>query len=262
MLEEVLGPKAILVLGDSPFQTKVLRTQLEQCGPFDVLEARALSEAAHILRTRGADIFLVLSDLNLPDAPNGEAVDLCLAWRVPIMVLTATFDEKLRQSLMQCRVLDCFLKGGLQQMQPLLHSVQRIYKNQAVNVLLVDSDDQQRGYLRDLLHVQRLNVLEAVDGLDALDALREVPDIHLVITDHYLPRMDGTELLKELRRHHPRESMGIVPMVGEDSVLLASQLLRLGANACLCRPFTAEEFSWRINDVLDCLDAQGAAAPA
>lgn len=254
MIEEILGHHAILIIGDSPFQTKVLRAQLERSGPFEVLEAQSLADASHILRTRGADLLLVLTDLNLPDAPNGEAVDLCLTWRIPIMVLTATFDEALRESLIQRRVVDYFLKGGAQQMEPLLHSVQRIYKNQAVDVLLVDDVPTQREYMRELLHVQRLNVLEAEDGQDALDALEEVPEIRLVITDYYMPRMDGLELTRQLRARHSREKLGIIGVSGEDSNLVTAQFLKLGANDYLRKPFSAEDFYWRVNQTLDHMD--------
>lgn len=260
MSEEIFGHHAILIIGDSPFQTKVLRSQLEHSGPFKVLEAQSLEEATHVLRTRGAELLLVLTDLNLPDAPNGEAVDLCLSWRIPIMVLTATFDEALRESFIKRRVVDYFLKGGVQQLEPLLHTVQRIYKNQAVDVLVVDDVPSQREFMRELLHVQRLNVLEAEDGQDALDALAEVPEIRLVITDYYMPRMDGLELTRQLRAHHSREKLGIIGVSGEDSSLVTAQFLKLGANDYLRKPFTAEDFYWRVNQTLDHMDRLSSAA--
>lgn len=262
MIDQILGPRAILIIGDSPFQNKVLRAQLEQSGPFEVLEALTLEEANHLLRARGAELLLVLTDLNLPDAPNGEAVDLCLSWRIPIMVLTATFDETLRESFIQRRVVDYFLKGGAQHMAPLLHSVQRIYKNQAVDVLLVNDAPAQREYLRDLLHVQRLNVLEAEDGLDALEALQEVPSIRLVITDDNMPRMDGLELTRQLRTHYSSEQLGIIGVSSMDSSLVTAQFLKCGANEYLREPFSPTDFYWRVNQTLDRMDLCCPAPPS
>jgi CheY-like chemotaxis protein len=79
-------------------------------------------------------------------------------------------------------------------------------------VLVVDDDPLvctgTAAMLEDLGHV----VIEASTGLEALDTLRANGDIDLVITDHAMPGMTGTELARRIRGTHP--SLAIVLATG------------------------------------------------
>ena len=250
-----MGPSAVLIIEDSPFQANILRKQIQSRAPFEVLVAHTLAEARHILQTRSGDLFLAVVDLNLPDSPNGESADLCLDWKVPSLVLTANFDASLRTRFVERRVVDYFFKGSIRDMQGVLQSVLRIYKNQFITVLLADDMASHRNLMRDLLHVQRLNVVEAEDGVDALQALEECPEVRLVITDYQMPRMDGLDLVRELRARYPHDKLGIIGVSAVNSGPLTAQFLKLGANDYLHKPFEVEEFYWRVNQTLETMEA-------
>ncbi|MDX1659165.1 MAG: response regulator [Nitriliruptorales bacterium] len=69
-------------------------------------------------------------------------------------------------------------------------------------VLVVDDEPDLRFLLRRLFEAQGYEVDEAVDGVAALERCREnAPD--LVVTDGDMPRMDGGELIRQLREHGP-----------------------------------------------------------
>ena len=61
--------------------------------------AESLSEAMQLLQTNASQYFLALCDLNLPDAPNGEIVPAILAQNIPVVVVSATFDEDIYKRL-------------------------------------------------------------------------------------------------------------------------------------------------------------------
>jgi len=73
----------------------------------------------------------------------------------------------------------------------------------AYRVLVVDDDplvsSGTAGMLEDLGH----SVLEAASGNAALELLRSEPPFDLVITDHAMPGMSGTELARQLRQTWP-----------------------------------------------------------
>ena len=64
-----------------------------------------------------------------------------------------------------------------------------------MTVLLVDDDDQVRGFCRSLLNAEGLTVLEAHNGLEALlTSVQQHGAIDLLITDLVMPGINGAEL--------------------------------------------------------------------
>ena len=57
-----------------------------------------------------------------------------------------------------------------------------------------------RKLVRDFLVKQDFEVLEAGDGEEALDIFYEVKDISLIILDVMMPKMDGWEVCREIRK--------------------------------------------------------------
>ncbi len=192
-------PNTVLIIEDSPFQAKLVRKHIETVTLFKVLIAHTMHEAEALLREHAQHLFLALIDLNLEDAPDGEAVDLCLTWNVPSLVLTARFDDTTRARCIERRVVDYFFKGSISDMDPMIASIERVYKNQFVTALAVDDSRAQRGVTKHLLEVQRISVLEADSGEAALEILDAHPEIRLIVTDFQMPGMGGLELVRQAR---------------------------------------------------------------
>lgn len=72
---------------------------------------------------------------------------------------------------------------------------------QAVNILLVEDDSiDAKAFLRAMEKLKIANpVTVAKDGVEGLDRLRELPRPNLVILDINMPRMNGLEMLREVR---------------------------------------------------------------
>jgi DNA-binding response OmpR family regulator len=82
------------------------------------------------------------------------------------------------------------------------------------NIVIVDDDDQIRHLLCAILDASGYKVRPASDGVVALEELLvEVPDI--LLSDLYMPRMSGVELLHFVRQQFPRTR--VVAMSGEYS---------------------------------------------
>ena len=74
-----------------------------------------------------------------------------------------------------------------------------------MNILIVDDDILIRNWLKILLgqlKTKELNIYEASDGVDALDFIKN-NSIQLVITDIKMPRMDGIELISQIKEKYP-----------------------------------------------------------
>lgn len=72
--------------------------------------------------------------------------------------------------------------------------------NQAPLILVADDEADIRALLRILLEKDGYRVLEAADGLEALQALRDHPEVSLILLDIMMPRLDGFETARALRK--------------------------------------------------------------
>ena len=249
-----MSADTLLIVEDSFVQAKIIRKQFEVLTDFTILLASNLAEAEAQITAHKEELFAAVVDLNLPDAPNGEAVDLCRKHGCASIVLTASFDESLRQQFLEKRVADYFLKGSIDDIEPLTVSVQRLHTNRSVKALVVDDSGTQRHLVKNMLAAQCIAALEAADGIEALEVLAQHPDIRLVITDFEMPRMDGITLVHEIRGKYKINDMAVIGLSSAGSGPLTAKFLKYGANDFLTKPFEAEEFYWRVNQTLNILD--------
>jgi DNA-binding response OmpR family regulator len=121
-------------------------------------------------------------------------------------------------------------------------------------VLVVDDEPSIAEIAGDYLRHGGFGVITASNGVDALALARaQRPD--LIVLDLGLPRMDGIEVAKTLRRE------GNVPIIMltariEESDRLAG--LELGADDYMTKPFSPRELVARVRSVLRRVDAAGA----
>jgi two-component system, NarL family, response regulator LiaR len=86
-----------------------------------------------------------------------------------------------------------------------------------VKVLVVDDDNDVRAMMVDVLHMDPgITVIEAVNGKDALDlAGRERPQV--VVIDIMMPRMDGLEATRQIKRAWPGTKVIVVTAFTQDA---------------------------------------------
>lgn len=123
-------------------------------------------------------------------------------------------------------------------------------------VLVIDDDPQIRRALRRFIEREGHDVVEAEDGKVALRRFVGEPT-DMVITDIYMPEMDGIELLMRLRETFPETKL--VAMSGGGAIA-AGHLLKaasaLGAVAVLEKPFDLEV----VRDLLESLPPRARAS--
>jgi diguanylate cyclase (GGDEF)-like protein len=246
--------KKILVVEDSDMVSKVLRHILQHSLPHQIEFAASLAETKALCEAANPPFFAALADLNLPDAPNGEVVDFLLRQKIPTIVLTSSYDERRREALFDKGIVDYVTKEGRYAYGKAVSMISRLEKNQQIKVLVVDDSDMSRKHLANLLRRHLFQVLEAVDGVDAIKVLLENPDIKLLVTDYNMPRMDGFELVKNLRYKYDKTDLIMIGLSGESSEALSAKFIKQGANDFLRKPFYPEEFYCRIIHNIESLE--------
>ena len=119
------------------------------------------------------------------------------------------------------------------------------------SILVIDDDQSIREVLRKVLERAGHTVSEAADGKAALRSFAGDPT-DVVITDIYMPEMDGIEFLIRVREAFPEAR--IIAMSGggfldQESVLDAAS--KLGAVGVLEKPFSPEECLEVVQTALD-----------
>ncbi len=108
-------------------------------------------------------------------------------------------------------------------------------------VLIVDDDSKMRESVRALLEESGCQVAEARDGKEALKQL-ERNAFDLVITDIYMPEMNGLEMVKQVREKYPRTKLIVISGGGEIEARQAlTQAFLLGADRVFTKPFSLKE---------------------
>ncbi|MET0357469.1 MAG: response regulator [Cellvibrio sp.] len=238
--------KKILIVEDSEVVIKVMRHLLLQYPQYQAVFATTKTQAEAAIKEYRNDIFVALVDLNLPDSPDGYVVDYVLAQKLPVIVLTGSYDEQKREQLFSKGIVDYVMKEGRLAYEKAIRLIERLEKNQHIKVLVVDDSDATLKHLGHLFRQHLFQVIEATDGVEAVKMLLENPDVKLLVTDYNMPRMDGFELVKNLRYKYNKTDLIIIGLSGESSETLSAKFLKQGANDFLRKPFLPEEFYCRI----------------
>ncbi len=120
-------------------------------------------------------------------------------------------------------------------------------------ILIVDDDEAVLESLELLLETIPYKVLTAVDGIDALEKLS--PEVELVMTDAIMPKLDGFDLIRKIRKDHSLQELPIIMVTGmtsRDHRMLAAEV---GANDFISKPFDITEIKVRSASVLRMRDA-------
>ena len=198
-------------------------------------------------------ITLAISNINLPGAENGEALNYLVDLSVPTIVFTSTFQEKTREGLMAKEIVDYIIKDNIFAVDMLAESVCRFLTNQRHHVLIVDDSPTARALLTTRLKRYNFQVQSADSGATAIEILKKNPDISLVITDYNMPDIDGFELTRRIRHVRGSHQLRVIGVSSSADRLLSARFLKAGGNDFMMRPFIDEEFYCRVNQNLDTL---------
>ena len=113
-------------------------------------------------------------------------------------------------------------------------------------ILIIEDDENINGLLCKILRQNGYEVQSAMDGFTGCE-LAITGDHSLILMDLMLPMKSGEEILREIRK---RKSTPVIVLSAKGEVYNRIQLLRLGADDFICKPFDIDEVVLRIDAVL------------
>ena len=118
---------------------------------------------------------------------------------------------------------------------------------EGLKILVVDDEARMRKLVRDFLSIKGFSVVEAADGEEALDRFFEQKDIALILLDVMMPKLDGWEVLKTIRKYSQIPVLMLTAR-GEESDEL--QGFRLGVDEYISKPFSPKILVARVEAIL------------
>jgi DNA-binding response OmpR family regulator len=118
--------------------------------------------------------------------------------------------------------------------------------NGSARILLVDDEQSVQTLLSYPLRKDGYHVTSAVDGQEALQRFAEAR-FDLVILDLMLPKLDGVEVCRQLRR---RSQVPIIMLTAKGSETDKVAGLEVGADDYITKPFSMREFRSRVKAAL------------
>jgi len=120
------------------------------------------------------------------------------------------------------------------------------------HILVIDDDNQIRALLRTILEKEGYEVVEARDGREGLEQCRQGP-VDLVITDMFMPDMDGGDTILQLREEF--QELRIIAIsggaAGREAMLGLNVANLLGARYTFAKPFDTAKLLDAVRELVD-----------
>ena len=116
-----------------------------------------------------------------------------------------------------------------------------------LKVLVVDDEARMRKLVRDFLEKKNYTVIEAADGEEAVERFFREKDIALILLDVMMPKMDGWQVVREIRQYSKVPIIMLTARGDERDELLG---FNLGVDEYISKPFSPKILVARVDAVL------------
>ena len=151
-------------------------------------------------------------------------------------IAAADIEENCKSPSSEAAQQPSISEDEMQPEQPDLDLQQMSECAMSTQILTIDNSKTMRDMLMLTLAEAGFDVLQAVDGQDGLDVLVN-ERVDVVITDINMPKMDGYEVIRQLRRKPEHKSTPILVLTTESETEKKNLAREAGATGWLVKPF-------------------------
>jgi CheY-like chemotaxis protein len=236
----------IVVIDDSPMDSRLIRRLLQAKKPYRVFEANSAVEGLQIIRDRLPD--LVVTDLTMPEMDGFALLEElkkdAVTARIPVIVVSAkdlTPEDKNRLS---SQATSIWAKGAFSTQDLVEHVVNTLSKSESdeefpipvapeaenmppvlsepdrakdvKKVVLIEDNPMDARLISRILQTNRpLEVKQVQAGRQAMRVIHE-EEPHLIVLDLIIPDMSGFQILEELRKDKGLDTIPVIVITSKD----------------------------------------------
>lgn len=194
---------------------------------------------------------LALLDLNLPDAPNGEVVDLVMKYNIPVIILTGNENSLDKKILQKKGVIDYVVKDRSFAIEQASNMAYRYLNNSEHKALVIDDSKTFNFKMQSICERYNLKTATAISGEEGLEKVANDNEIDIIFVDYMMPGMNGLEFTTEIRKKYRQDQISIIAISGAADKEVIPTFLKYGANDFISKDFSEEEFVARMGSQLD-----------
>ncbi len=116
-----------------------------------------------------------------------------------------------------------------------------------LKILVVDDESRMRKLVKDFLVKKDFDVIEAADGEEAIDIFFEDKSISLILLDVMMPKMDGWEVVRTIRKY---SQIPIIMLTARGDERDELQGFELGVDEYISKPFSPKILVARVEAIL------------
>jgi len=255
---------SVLLVEPSAAQTRIIEGFLRELGVVGLFAVKTGDDALREMRTAAPD--LVVSAMHLPDMTGTELVQTMRAdeglAEVPFMLVSSETHYRYLEPIRQAGVIALLPKPfSREQLQAALQSTldyldpgelaSRDFASDELKVLVVDDSSTARRHISRVLRNMGIeDVTTAGNGVEALEIIgRSLFD--LVVTDYNMPRMNGKELVEQIRESSDQASIPVLMVSSESDDSRIAAVQNAGVSAICDKPFDAGTVKQLIEGMLN-----------
>ncbi len=242
-----MAQDAFLIIEDQKSMALLLQRELAFLTNFPIYICHSLAEATALLNTH-VKISVCLSDLNLPDAAQGEAIDLLLSKHITTIVLTASYNDETRQAMFKRKVADYVLKDGLSSIRYAVQTAYTIHQNSQRQAWLLSSGSKSSSKLLGMLRIHHFQVSLYESDHELLEDLKNYsPGLVLLDISEDFSNTEFYTFVNQIRLQYSQNQLPMMSCAPSENIPAAIKLMKYGVNDFYNTGFTAEEFHIRVN---------------
>ena len=116
-----------------------------------------------------------------------------------------------------------------------------------IKILVVDDEIRIRKLVKDFLVKKEYHVLEAGDGEEALKCFGDHKDISLIILDIMMPKLDGYEVLREIRKY---SKVPVIMLTAKSEEQDELKGFEYGVDEYISKPFSPKILMARVDAII------------
>ncbi|NPA71563.1 MAG: diguanylate cyclase [Gammaproteobacteria bacterium] len=238
---------AFLIVEDQKSMARLLKAELSKLTQHRIYLCDSLASMNELLST-GVKISVCLSDMNLPDAPNGEAIKALLKHHITTIVVTGTYDDAVRKSMFKLKVADYVLKDGISSIRYAAQTAYRIYENSQRSIWILSTKPTMTAKLLGMLRIHRYHVSLYENSPELLNDLKHSPpDLLLFDSTEQFVNNEVYALVDTIRQQFNQNQLPIMACEPSARISYAIKLMKYGVNDFYNTRFSAEEFYVRVD---------------
>ena len=232
----------ILIVDDSKTILKTLKHSIERELDITVHTATSMKKCADLILKHKGKFTLALLDYNLPDAQNGEIVTFIKKFKIPSILLTGSILKKDNPIFQNTELIDYVVKNGSNAIDYSVAVVKRFILNSKIEVLVVDDSKTFAAKMQALCKKYNLQTIVNYSAIDALQTIKQRPNIKLILVDYMMPKMDGLEFTKELRKSYKKDEVAIIALSGTSEKEIVASFLKYEQMIFCTKTFVMKSF--------------------